>query len=163
MLWRLSYRAEPAAAHLADRHYNRQKIGAPQFVPPGRCLVLLDEKETSLWVTSWAFPEFVKHRWPGAWINSLFRREDGALPSDLIRDAISATRWAYGEPPSLGMVTFIDRDKVRPRRAGYGRCYLKAGFEEDGETEGGLLALRMKPEKMPQARAPHSGPLFMSA
>jgi len=45
---------ENLARPLADRHYNRQKIGAPQFVPPGRCVVLLTEQATALWVTSWA-------------------------------------------------------------------------------------------------------------
>lgn len=33
--WLRSDRAAPAARAIADRHYNRQKIGAPQFVPPG--------------------------------------------------------------------------------------------------------------------------------
>ena len=42
MNWRLSHRADPEARVLADRHYNRQKPGTPQFVPPGRCLVLVD-------------------------------------------------------------------------------------------------------------------------
>src|SRR3979409_34708 len=41
MLWHLSWRADPRARPLADRHYNRQKPGAAQFVPPGGCLVLL--------------------------------------------------------------------------------------------------------------------------
>lgn len=39
-LWRLSYRADPITRAIADRHYNRQKPGTAQFVPPGRCLVL---------------------------------------------------------------------------------------------------------------------------
>ncbi len=38
--WRLSNRADRDCLPLADRHYNRQKIGSPQFVPPGRCCVL---------------------------------------------------------------------------------------------------------------------------
>lgn len=161
MFWRISNRADPEACQLADRHYNRQKPGTPQFVPPGRCMVLLDKYGTSLWVTSWPFAEYVKHRWPGAWVNSCFRREAGERASELITDAISATLWFYGTPPDLGMVTFIDRDKVRPRRAGYGKCYLAAGFEEDGETEGGLLALRLRPENMPPPRAPYMSRLFM--
>jgi hypothetical protein len=99
MLWRLSNRADSAARVIADRHYNRQKVGTPQFVPPGRCLVLLDAAETSLWVTSWPYAEYVQHRWPGAWINSIFRREGGAKASHLILDAVAATQWAYGEPP----------------------------------------------------------------
>lgn len=40
MIWQLSDRADPEARRIADRHYNRQKPGTPQFVPPGRCLVL---------------------------------------------------------------------------------------------------------------------------
>ena len=57
MIWRLSHRADPYARNIADRHYNRQKIGTPQFVPPGRCLVLVAETSTgrALWVTSWPF------------------------------------------------------------------------------------------------------------
>jgi len=123
-------------------------------------MVLLNADATALWVTSWPFAEYVKHRWAGAWVNSCFRREGGARASDLIRDAVAATLWFYGEPPALGMVTFIDRNKVRPRFAGYGKCYLAAGFEEDGETEGGLLALRMKAEKMPKAEKPWESELF---
>lgn len=38
-VWALSHRADARALPIADRHYNRQKIGSPQFVPPGRCVV----------------------------------------------------------------------------------------------------------------------------
>jgi hypothetical protein len=152
--WKKSHRADPRALPIADRHYNRQKPGTPQFVPPGRCLVFLTRDEQSLWVTSWPFGEYVKHRWPGAWVCSCFRREGGERASVLIREAVSATRWMWPSIPEFGMVTFIDRDKVKPiKRHGkeiYGYTYLLAGFELDGETEGGLLAFRMKPERMPE-------------
>lgn len=46
MIWSLSDRFDPRARGLADRHYNRQKPGTPQFVPPGRCLVLYAETDT---------------------------------------------------------------------------------------------------------------------
>ena len=69
--WRLSDRFDPAALPLADAHYNRRKPGSPQFVPPGRCLVLLTEDRSALWVTSWPFAQYVRHAWPGAWVNSL--------------------------------------------------------------------------------------------
>lgn len=72
--WQPSNRADPRAAAIADRHYNRQKIGAPQFVPPGRCMVLRHDDD-ALWVTSWPFAEYVQHAWPGAWMNSCFRKE----------------------------------------------------------------------------------------
>lgn len=155
MIWSLSHRADKAALPLADRHYNRQKIGSPQFVPPGRCLVLLapDTEGGALWVTSWPFAQYVKHAWAGAWMNSLFRRESGPVASEMIREAVAITRWHYGEPPPLGMVTFIDRGKVH-RKRDFGRCYRKAGFEVAGETKGGLLVLQMLPEQMPEPTAP---------
>lgn len=99
MRWLLSHRADPRALPLADRHYNRQKIGSPQFVPPGRCLVLLTEEADALWVTSWPFEEYTKHAWAGAWVNSLFRSEASELSSEMIREAVAVTRWHFGDPP----------------------------------------------------------------
>ena len=54
MIWQQSHRGDPRARELADRHYNRQKPGTPQFVPPGRCCVLYTETPTgkAFWVTS---------------------------------------------------------------------------------------------------------------
>jgi hypothetical protein len=51
------------------------------------------------------------------------------------------------------MVTFIDREKVKHKRD-FGRCYLRAGFERDGETQGGLVAVRLRPENMPEPISP---------
>lgn len=159
--WFRSDRADPAALPIADRHYNRQKPGSAQFVPPGRCIVLLTEDRRALWVSSWPFAEYVRHAWAGAWINSCFRRESGPLASDLIREAVAVTRGIWGEPPSLGMVTFIDRNKVR-RKRDYGRCYRRAGFRVCGETKGGLLALQLVPADMPDAIEPRDLQLSMS-
>jgi hypothetical protein len=153
MRWHLSWRADPRAAALADRHYNRQSIGAAQFVPPGRCLVLVTTDYDALWVTSWPLAAYVKHRWPGAWMCSVFRKEGVGRASDFITEAIAATIWYFGPPPEIGMVTFVDRDEVRPKRDP-GRCFLRAGFEPCGETAGGLLAFRMRPERMPQSEMP---------
>src|SRR3546814_9775325 len=83
----------PEGVKIADRHYNRQKIGSPQFVPPGRCAVLINTKSPSLWVTSWPFAQYVKHAWAGAWVNSLFRHEGQELASDLILDGIGRASW----------------------------------------------------------------------
>lgn len=151
-LWRLSDRAEPAARMIADRHYNRQKIGTPQFVPPGRCLVLLSDSP-ALWVTSWPFAEFTKHAWAGAWVNSAFRNEGPELSSTMIREAVAATRYKWPDVPDLGMVTFVDASKVRPKR-NPGFCYLRAGFRHVGFTAGGLWAFQMLPAEMPDAMAP---------
>lgn len=155
MAWEMSHRAAHRSRVIADRHYNRQKIGTPQFVPPGRCLVLHAESATgqAMWVTSWPFAEYVKHRWPGAWVCSAFRNEGAGRASDLARQAIAASRAFFGEPPGLGMVTFIDRSKVRPIMVRgtptWGWTWRRIGFRDAGETEGGLLALQLLPEHMP--------------
>jgi hypothetical protein len=150
MNWMLSSRADRRAAALADRHYTRQAVGSAQFVPPGRCLVLLTPDADALWVTSWPDPRYVKHAWAGAWMCSLFRNEapDRYLSSVLIRDAVAATRAHFGKPPSLGMVTFVDPVQVRAKRDP-GRCYRRAGFSLVGYTKGGLLALQLLPSEMP--------------
>jgi len=148
MIWRLSNRADPKAVALADRHYNRQKVGSPQFVPPGRCVVLLSECERAVWVTSWPFAQYVKHAWAGAWVNSIFRNEGAGLSSELIREAIAATLTQWPEPPELGIISFVNADKVRHKRDP-GRCYIKAGFSHVGETKGGLLAFQLLPKDMP--------------
>lgn len=155
MRWRMSHRADHRALPLADRHYNRQKPGTPQFVPPGSCLVLLTECKRALWVTSWPLAEFTKHEWAGAWVNSLFRNEGAGLSSELILEAVAATRAFYGTPPALGMVTFVDAGEVRPKRDP-GRCYRRAGFRHVGATKvNGLLAFQLLPDAMPPAAAPH--------
>jgi hypothetical protein len=109
-------------------------------------------------VTSWPFAEYVKHAWGGAWICSAFRNENCGIASNLIYDAVAATRFFMGEPPALGMVTFIDRRKVKPTmRRGvktWGYTYTMAGFEPCGETKAGLLAFRLAPEQTPPARMP---------
>lgn len=153
MRWHRSHRADPAARVLADRHYNRQKVGSPQFVPPGSCLVLLSDCGRAFWVTSAPLAQYVKHAWAGAWVCSAFRSEGAGVASELIRDAVAATIAFYGAPPALGMITFVDRSKVKPTmvhgKPVWGWTYLRAGFVEAGETKGGLLALQLHPAAMP--------------
>ena len=173
MRWHFSHRCDPLARPLADRHYNRQSIGADNFVPPGKCLVLIakvpeDEESTlegskigALWVTSWPKEEFTHHAWAGAWVNSLFRNErpDLYLSSELILEAVAATRAFFGDPPELGMVTFVDPTKTltKPyRKQQPGGCYRKAGFTVVGETKvNKLVALQLAPDAMPKAEPAH--------
>lgn len=166
MRWTISDRGDPAALPLADRHYNRQSIGSPQFVPTGSCKVFRHDK--ALWVTSWPKAEFVRHAWAGAWINSLFRNEGAGLSSELIREAIAATRF-FWVPPPMGLITFVDASKVRHKRDP-GRCYLRAGFTPavcprhggsdpacmacQSRTQKGLLAFQLLPAQMPDPEQP---------
>lgn len=162
MHWQLSDRADPVARQIADRHYNRQAIGTPQFVPPGRCLVLRTPSGDAFWVTSWPFAEWVQHAWAGAWVCSAFRNEGQVLSSTLIREAVAATIWRWPTPPPEGFVTFIDRAKVKPKKdPGY--CYRMAGWEVVGETQGGLLALGLKADAMPTPDNPlHATPSLLA-
>ena len=88
---------------------------------------------------------------------SAFRNEGAGVASEMIREAVAATRAHFGEPPPLGMITFIDSKKVKPTkvhgRDTWGLTYIKAGFKPVGKTKGGLLAFQLLPQDMPPAKA----------
>jgi hypothetical protein len=157
MDWHVTWRADPRAAHLADRHYNRKTPGSAQFTPPGRCMVLLTKQADALWVTSWPYAQYVMHAWAGAWLCTLFRNESAMLSSDLITQAVAATRWQWGTPPDLGMITFVDPTKVRKKRD-WGRCFRRAGWKHIGYTKGGLVTLQILPQDMPLAEPAKGSP-----
>lgn len=152
MRWRVSNRFDPAAVELADRHYSRQQPGTPQFVPPGRNLVFVaGDPVAALWVS--LDQRFASHAWAGAWTCPLFRNEGAGLSSDLIREALAATRRAWGEPPDEGLVTFVNPQAVRSSNPGF--CFLEAGFERVGVTQKRrYLALRIEPDNFPDPEAP---------
>lgn len=153
MIWQRSHRGDTPARLLADRHYNRQKPGSPQFMPPGSCRVLLSENKKAVFGLSFPKAEYVKHAWAGAWVCSIFRNEAaGPLASDMIRDAMAVMQTLY-QVPALGCITFVDPKKVpgileRGERI-KGFCFHKAGFQIVGETKKGLLAWQMLPAAMP--------------
>lgn len=152
MMWRKTWKSDPAALALADRHYSRQKPGTKQFTQNCRNLVLI--RENALWVTAFPKAEHVKHAWAGAWMNSFFRNEGSELSSQLILEAVAFTRAFVGFEPELGMVTFVDPKHIRPTKVRgtdiYGYCYLKAGFKHVGFSKTKKLwAWQMLPEDMP--------------
>jgi hypothetical protein len=144
--WIRSWRADPRAAAIADRHYNRQKPGAAQYVPPGRCRCYRIGDE-AVWVTSWPLAAYTQHAWAGAWVNCLFRNETEHLSSSLITEAVALTRGVW-EPPPLGIVSFVDAGKTR-RKRDPGRCYRRAGWSHVGFTQGGLWVFQQLPDDMP--------------
>jgi hypothetical protein len=120
---------------------------------------------SALWVTSWPFAEYVRHAWPGAWINSLFRNESTERSSDLIRAAIAVTCAVWPVPPPNGMVSFVDPRHVPgvPRRGAriYGYCYLRAGFSHVGYTrKHRLWVWQLLPDAMPAPDYSVTAPLF---
>lgn len=154
MIWRLSYRRDPLACEIMDRHYSRQVVGCGQVGGLARLLVLTasdDEGCNALWITSWS--KYDKHDWPGAWNCSAFRNEGAGRSSKLIRQAVAATRAKFGEPPEHGMITFVNAKETRPKEHP-GHSFIIAGFRPVGMTESGLHVLQLLPEKMPKPEVP---------
>jgi hypothetical protein len=151
--WSISTCGDFAARVFAVPHYSRQSPDGKLGGPARQLVLTIGDPILALWISTYTLPEYTDHRWPGAWQCTMFRNNGGGLASDLIREAVSATRACWGDPPELGMITFVDADKVRHKRDP-GRCYLRAGFARDGKTQGGLLCFRMTPTAMPLARAP---------
>lgn len=151
--WRLSWRADPVVARLADGHYSRQKPGTPQFVPPGSCLVLKTPDGQAGWVTSAPKAEYVKHAWAGAWVNSLFVRKPGSphRASNLIHWGVAHTRWKWPDVPELGIITMIDPAEVEDKETP-GWCYLMAGWRFVGYTQGGLHVYQQLPGRAGRTR-----------
>ena len=157
MTWRMTWKSDPAALAIADRHYSRQKPGTKQFTQNCQNLVLI--RSNALWVTAFPKAEHVKHQWAGAWMNSFFRNEGDERSSDLIRAAVAITRFVRGTPPALGMLTFVDPKHVPPTKVRgedvYGYCYRKAGFHLVGFSKTKRLwAWRLFVEDMPPPAAP---------
>ena len=68
--------------------------------------------------------EVFRSRLPGAWMCSIFRNEGPTLSSELIIQAMAATRSELSEPPPEGLITFINPRKIRKKRDP-GRCFLR--------------------------------------
>lgn len=156
MLWNVTHRADRRARKLADAHYSRKTIGGEQFAPPGYALVLLTANAQALWVSSYQQDRYAPY--PG-WVCSIFRNESAMLSSMLIRQAVAATRYYWGEPPATGMLTFIDASKVRSCNPGY--CFKRAGFKQIGTTKRGQIILQMRPEAMPAPVMPNNAQMHL--
>ena len=152
--WQLSWRADPIANAVAKRHYNSQSPNSDQWVKPGACLCFRTAEGGAIWSSSAPLAQYVQHAWAGAWENSTFRneRQDLYLSSDLIREGVAVTRWAWKTVPPLGMITMVDASKTRHKRDP-GRCYRKAGFRHVGFTQSGLWVFQMLEDEMPEPLA----------
>jgi hypothetical protein len=158
--WRRVRRTNVTARALADRHYSplaarhysRQTVGAPEFMPPGRTFVLL----TSCSRAVWGVVENLDPTGALRWRCSIFRNEGAGLSSDLVRSATARTflywRTHYGAIPAVPLRTEIDADAVRQKR-NPGYCFLCAGWRVVGYTDGAskgrasLLVLEAPPEE----------------
>ncbi len=84
-----TWAADPDCARLADRHYSRGRIGAQQFAPSGRKLVLRDTAGLVAFV--WLFPDPQYRADKQVGINcTLFRNESERRSSEIILEAEAA-------------------------------------------------------------------------
>lgn len=117
---------------LADGHYSRRKVGAPQFVPPGQRFVLIGRSHRNVW--AWWRPHPSAGITPmnglDGWTCTIFRRTEGARASDLILDAersIAALGYDCGRH---GLLTYVWDARVRGQHKGC--CYKRAGWHRAG-------------------------------
>lgn len=132
--WHRVRRCHPEARSLADRHYSRQTIGAVEFMPPGRTLVLLTECGRAVWGAI----ENLDPAGATRWRCSIFRNEGAGLSSALVVEATEITfdHWRARGLPRSRLSTEIDATLVRTKRDP-GRCFLRAGWTMRGWTAGG--------------------------
>lgn len=130
----VSHRFDPELAKLADRHYSRQTIGSPQFLAPGRTLVLRDATGLVCFSWLWQLPEYRDDGEEG-YCCAIFRNERGpeVLSSAVILESESAAVAKWG--PNRGF-TYINPAKLHTaKRRGFeycpfpvGRCFREAGW-----------------------------------
>lgn len=143
-IWRRTTKFDSSACALADRHYSRRKIGAPQFMPPGQTIVLLSSDARA--VFGWWRPDpasgiVAMNRLDG-WTCTIFRNESGRLSSDMILAAEDELyRYASDIGPD-GLITYVWDARVQSRNPGF--CFLKAGWHRGGRSADGKKTLLRK-------------------
>ena len=132
--WSRVTKFDPRGCVLADRHYSRRKVGAPQFMPPGQTIVLLSRDELS--VFGWWRPDpkagIVAMNGLDGWTCTIFRREGAGVASEMILDAeLAFDEFGYGCGPD-GLITYVADGKVESANPGY--CFKCAGWRVAGRS-----------------------------
>ena len=134
--WIIGQDGEPELIAIYERHYScyHYKDGRKrtQFVGPGEHLVLTTPARDALFV----WRKFIDDSGQEGVNCAVFRNESPALSSTLIRvaDAIADRCW-----PSQRHYTYVRAEAVASRNPGF--CFLCAGWNRCGRTQGGLLVL----------------------
>lgn len=143
MRWYQVSHVDNRARWLADDHYSRQTPGAVEFTPPGNKVVLIVphpdnplRRPLAVWASQRPDPISGIGRSDGFdyWNNVIFRNESDLRSSDLIIQALAATKHVWNDVlPADGFHTFVDPAKVRGELV-HGFCFMKAGFELHPES-----------------------------
>lgn len=124
-----------SALSLFLRHYTaKQTRKISQFVGPGEKLLLLTADARALF--AWRAERYRLDGQQGV-NNPVFRNEgsDAGSSSSLIR---AANEEAWRKWPGERLFTFVDAKKIRHKRDP-GRCFIRAGYRQCGESKSGLL------------------------
>lgn len=143
-MWERVTKFDPRACELADRHYSRRKIGAPQFMPPGQTLVLWSP-QGAVWGWWRPAPSSGLKAMNGldGWTCTIFRNESAVPSSILIAQAERALEDSgHGCGPD-GMLTYVWDRKVRSPNPGY--CFKCAGWRVKGRSADKRKTLLQKP------------------
>lgn len=114
--------ADPECAALADRHYSRGKIGARQFLPNGRKIVIRDSQGLIVFGWLWCY-EGLRLDDQSGYNCTLFRNESSRLSSEVILECerIAVSTWG----PNRGF-TYVKPSAIRSVNPGY--CFKRAGW-----------------------------------
>lgn len=129
--WRVSNKADPDGCALADRHYSRRKVGAPQFMPPGETIVLVANGALFGWWRPHPASELRSMNGLDGWTCSIFRNESHILSSYLILAAEMALFVLAKSCGPDGMLSYVFDKKIRSVNPGC--CFKKAGWHRAGK------------------------------
>lgn len=142
--WQQVGKFDPRTATLADRHYNRRKIGSPQFMPPGQTLILLSPDEQAVFGWWRPHPDSGIPAINGldGWTCTIFRNESPTLSSLMILDAEKALYQTGHDIGPDGLLTYVWDSKVRSTNPG--ACFKHAGWTVRGRSADGKKTLLWK-------------------
>jgi len=142
--WRVVTKFDRDGCALADRHYSRRKVGAPQFMPPGQTLILVTEDRRALF--GWWRPDphcgIPSMNGLDGWTCTIFRNEGAGLSSALIVAAELELLGRYDCGPD-GLLSYVWNKKVRSSNPGY--CFRMAGYTQIGWSADKRKSLWHKP------------------
>lgn len=140
--WYLTKDGDRACLELYERHYSANVYAdgrkRSQFVGPGEHIVLRTFDADALFV--WRrFIDDAKPKQNG--INcAVFRNEGPTLSSELVRQADAVADFAW---PGARHYTYVNEARIQSTNPGF--CFLHAGWQRCGFTQGGLLILERQP------------------
>jgi len=144
MIWERVTKFDRRACALADRHYSRRKIGAPQFMPPGETIVLLSHDARAVWGWWRPHPSSGLKAMNGldGWTCTIFRNESSTLSSLMViaaEEFLLSLRVTIGPD---GLLTYVWDSKVQSSNPGY--CFKIAGWQAVGRSKDNKKTLLQK-------------------